>query len=271
MAKAVLVDINRCVGCGSCVVACKMWNGLKFDQEKETPAKQDPSAKQAGDGLAAENWTSVSLVQTEKDQEKVWRFVKKQCLHCHEPACASACFSKAIQKTEEGPVVYDEKLCVGCRYCMLACPFNIPKYEWDKTFPRVRKCQMCSTRVEKGEAPACVGVCPAGALSYGKQEEMLKVARDRINQDGNYIKHIYGEKEAGGTSWLYISDVPFKELGLRTDVTTRPLPQYTESILSLTPAVGLGWGAVLTGLYVYNRRRNDIAREENETKKPKKK
>ncbi len=263
MAKSVLVDVTKCVGCGSCEVACKLWNGLKFDQ--------DPPTDVQGDGLAAEKWTSVNLVKAKKGNEDAWRFVKRQCLHCHEPACASACFSKAIQKTKNGAVVYDEKLCVGCRYCMLACPFNIPKYEWDKTFPRVRKCQMCAGRLDQGESPACVGVCPAGALTYGEHEDMLKIARERISKNSAYINQIYGEKEAGGTSWLYISDVPFKELGFRTDITTRPLPQYSESILSLTPAVGLGWGAMLTGLYVYNRRRNDIAREENENRTSNKK
>lgn len=263
MAKSVLVDVTRCVGCGSCEVACKLWNGLEYD--REAPAEGQ------GDGLAAEKWTSVSLVKASKGKEDAWRFVKRQCLHCQEPACASACFSRAIQKTKSGAVVYDEKLCVGCRYCMLACPFNIPKYEWDKTFPRVRKCQMCAGRLDKGESPACVGVCPAGALTFGEREDMLKTARERIGKNSSYIKHIYGEQEAGGTSWLYISDVPFQELGFRTDITTRPLPEYSESILRLTPAVGLGWGAVLTGLYVYNRRRNDITREENENRTSKKK
>lgn len=254
MSKGVLVDVIRCVGCGSCVVACKMWNDLKYT--KEIPA----IGKDAR--LAAENWTVVNKVEVKKGRKSAWRFVKQQCLHCEEPACASACFSRAIQKTGSGPVVYDAKLCVGCRYCMLACPFNIPKYEWDKTFPRVRKCQMCAGRVEKGETPACVGVCPAGALTYGEREDLIRQAREKINGNSGYIKHIYGEKEAGGTSWLYISDVPFEVLGFRTNVTTRPLPGYSESILRLTPAVGLGWGAVLTGLYVYNRRRNEIAREE---------
>ncbi|WP_347488789.1 4Fe-4S dicluster domain-containing protein [Desulfoscipio sp. XC116] len=253
MSKGVLVDLTKCVGCGSCMVACKMWNKLQYTRTA--------SDKGGEASLDAENWTVVNKVETKKGNESVWRFVKNQCLHCEEPACASACFSKAIKKTKDGPVVYDANLCVGCRYCMLACPFNIPKYEWDKTFPQVRKCQMCSDRLHAGESPACVGVCPAGALTYGDRHNLLSQAREKINSDSSYIKHIYGEKEAGGTAWLYISDVPFEALGFRTNITTRPLPQYTESILSLTPAVGLGWGALLTGMYVYNRRRNEIARE----------
>lgn len=270
MSKAVLVDITRCVGCGSCSVACKMWNNLKYDdltKNDNSSGGRAAAADSKGEKLSAENWTAISMVEAKREGQNVWRFVKNQCLHCIEPACASACFSKAIQKTKDGPVLYDVKLCVGCRYCMLACPFEIPKYEWDKTFPQVRKCQMCPTRISKGESPACVGVCPAGALEFGQREELIKIASARITSGSGYIKHIYGQEEAGGTSWLYISDVPFKELGFRTNITTRPLPEYSESILKYTPAVGLGWGAVLTGLYVYNRRRNEIAREENEDKK----
>jgi len=255
LSKGVLVDITKCIGCGSCNVACKMWNNLQYNQ----------TAPEKGSGLDAENWTVINRVETEKNNEPVWRFVKYQCLHCEEPACASACFSKAIKKTKDGPVVYDVDLCVGCRYCMLACPFNVPKYEWDKTFPRVRKCQMCAGRVYTGDSPACVSVCPAGALTYGDRNSLLAIAREKINSDSIYVKQIYGEKEAGGTSWLYISDIPFETLGFRTNITTTPLPHYTESILSLTPAVGLGWGALLTGMYVYNRRRNEIA---NEKEKP---
>ncbi|TYO95373.1 4Fe-4S dicluster domain-containing protein [Desulfallas thermosapovorans] len=264
MSKGVLVDITRCVGCGSCAVACKMWNSLQYNNGVDTVGENAE--------LAAEEWTVVKKAVVKKEQKTAWRFVKQQCLHCLEPACASACFSRAIQKTKEGPVVYVEELCVGCRYCMLACPYNIPKYEWDKTFPRVRKCQMCASRVSNGEAPACVGVCPSGALTFGDRAELLQLARERISS-GGYINHIYGEDEAGGTNWLYIADVPFEELGFRTGITTKPLPEYSESILRLTPAVGLGWGAVLTGLYVYNRRRNEVAREEkiSSVKKGKKK
>lgn len=262
MSKGVLVDITRCVGCGSCVVACKMWNNLKYDREAPT---QGPEAK-----LVADNWTTVHQVEVQKDNNTAHRFVKQQCLHCLSPACASACFSKAIQKTPQGAVVYDVNLCVGCRYCMLACPFNIPKYEWDKVFPQVRKCQMCASRMEQGESPACIGVCPTGALSYGERADLIKEARSRIN-GGGYVNHIYGEHEVGGTAWMYISDVPFKSLGFRTDVTTMAVPHYTESIMKLTPAVGLGWGALLTGMYVYSRRRNEIAREENAAKEQRQK
>jgi len=263
LSKAVLVDITKCVGCGSCGVACKMWNDLEYRQESPILGKDSK--------LDAENWTNIKLVETETGAEKksVWRFVKNQCLHCEEPACASACFSKALQKTKSGPVVYHANLCVGCRYCMIACPFDVPKYEWGKVIPRIRKCQMCPGRIKEGNSPACTEVCPTNALTFGEHKDVLKQARTTISNDKKYVQHIFGEKEAGGTAWLYISDVPFKELGFRTDVTHQAVPYYTESIMHLTPAVGLTWGALLTGMYVYNRRRNTIANEENDNKKGK--
>ncbi len=255
MSKAVLVDLTKCVGCGSCSVACKLWNDLEYD--KNNPAVGiEPK-------LTDKNWTTVALNQVEKDGKPVWRFVKEQCLHCEDPACASACFAKAFQKTPEGPVIYYPHLCVGCRYCMIACPFDIPKYQWDAAFPLVQKCQMCSTKVAEGQAPSCVSVCPTNVMKFGERDELLAEARQLVESDNRYVKHIYGEKEAGGTSWMYISDVPFEQLGFRTDVTTTPLSHYSHSFLKYTPYVIVGWGALLTGMYVYTKRRNEIAKEEN--------
>ncbi|MEW6063725.1 (4Fe-4S)-binding protein [Desulforamulus profundi] len=259
MAKGVLVDLTKCVGCGSCTVACKLWNDMKFS-EKE-PA-MGPGVK-----LSANNWTVVSFNEVKKDTGKVWRFVKQQCLHCQDPACASACFAKALQKTKEGPVVYYPHLCVGCRYCMIACPFNVPKYEWDKTFPLVSKCQMCSTKVAKGEAPACVSVCPAGVFKFGERDEMLKEAKAAIAKDSKYVKDVYGEKQAGGTSWLYISDVPFEQLGFNTKISSIPSSTYSHDFLKYTPVVAVSWGIILTGLYHYTKRRNEISKDSNKNVK----
>jgi len=254
MSKGVLVDITKCVGCGSCAVACKLWNDLKF-KEDEPSIGVDAKA-------TSNNWTTVNYYRVEKNGQEVWRFVKKQCFHCLEPACASVCFSKALSRTEEGPVVYNPRLCVGCRYCILACPFEVPKYQWDVTLPSVTKCQMCNTRVANGEAPACASVCPTGALTFGEREELLQKAREIIRGDAKYVKHIYGETEAGGTSWLYISDVPFEELGLNTGVTTTALPNFTHEYLKWTPVVFLGGGALFTALNLYTKRQ--LAKEEQE-------
>ncbi|HHY60754.1 MAG TPA: 4Fe-4S dicluster domain-containing protein [Clostridia bacterium] len=247
MSKGVLVDVTKCVGCGSCAVACKLWNDLKYKDDEPT---QGVDAK-----VTSNNWTTVNYYKVGKDDKKVWRFVKKQCFHCLEPACASVCFSKALSRSDEGPVVYNPELCVGCRYCILACPFGVPKYQWDRTLPYVTKCQMCSSRIAHGETPACTTVCPTRALTFGERDELLQQAKELINSDAKYVKHIYGETEAGGTSWLYISDVPFEELGMKTDVPRTALPQFTHEYLKWTPVVFLGGGALFTALNIYTRRR----------------
>lgn len=258
MSKGVLLDLTKCIGCGSCTVACKLWNENKFD--KKVPATGE------GAKLTSENWTTVKRHEVATTaNEPVWRYVKEQCLHCEHPACASACFSKALHKTPEGPVVYSPDLCVGCRYCMVACPFNVPKYTWEKALPFVAKCQMCSTRLAEGEAPACVSVCPTGVMKFGDKDELLQEAKQTLASNSNYVQEIYGEKEVGGTSWMYISDIPFGDLGFKTGLTTRPLPEYTHNgWLQFTPYIAVGWGLALVGLYKYTSRRKEIAEQKEQ-------
>jgi formate dehydrogenase iron-sulfur subunit len=243
---ALLIDLTRCIGCGSCVAACKLTNGLGWRSDQ--PAL-GPDAE-----LASSDW---SVVRTEDAPvEGGARYVKTQCMHCLEPACVSACFVKALTKSEAGPVVYDGEGCVGCRYCLLACPFGVPTFEWDQAFGRVQKCDLCAERTSQGRPTACEEACPTGAVSFGRRDQMIAEAHRRIvGGDAAYVDHVYGEHEVGGTSVLYLSDVPFEELGFRSGLPEEPIPSYTWEITRLLPPVAVGLGALLILLW---RRRQDV-------------
>ena len=239
---AMLIDISRCVGCGNCQRSCGEANGLKptTDQTKS---------------LNAQNFTYLQQVDLEGGKQ---RWVKRQCMHCLDAACASACPVSALHQSNEGPIVYRVDRCLGCRYCMASCPFGVPTFDWeDGLTPEIRKCMFCYERQQQGELPACVANCPTGALKFGRRDELLAEAHSRIAANPDfYVDHVYGEHEAGGTAKLYISDVPFAMLGFRTDVTTRAVPAYTWDIMSKLPAVVGSLAVVLTGASIVTRRRN---------------
>lgn len=250
-----LTDLRLCVGCRRCEWACNDANTLPnepleaLDTNKPFDALRD---------MDQDHFTVVNRFETEGREAPV--FVKRQCMHCNDPACASACPVKALTKQPEGPVIYNEKLCIGCRYCMVACPFMVPGYEYDSAFsPRVRKCSMCFSRFTSGEGmPACAGICPQEAITFGRREDLLLLARTRIKENpGEYVDHIYGEHEAGGTSWLYISPVPFEELDFK-QVGDRSYPDRTKGYLSLVPLVHTIWPMLLMGLYAFNSNRGSL-------------
>jgi Fe-S-cluster-containing dehydrogenase component len=192
------------------------------------------------------------------------RFAKKQCMHCLAPGCASACPVRAMNKTPEGPVTYDASKCMGCRYCMVACPFEVPKYEYNELAPRVRKCTFCAERQKEGKPPACTDACPTGALLFGKRGELLDVAKQRIySAPDKYVRHVYGEHEAGGTSWMYISDVPFEQLALVTGIPEKSFPELASGALGAPPFVMTLWPPFLMGLYQFSKRREEIAKKED--------
>ncbi len=254
----VLHDITRCIGCRKCEAACNAVNDLP------PPDKlfDDLSVLEQHRRTTAKALTVVNRYRPEKGAPPV--FVKMQCNHCMEPACASACFVKALRKDKTGAVVYDASLCVGCRYCMIACPFYIPAYEYNKPFtPRVMKCTMCYPRIIKGKVPGCVEACPKEALIFDTRDSLLVFARQRILRYPNrYIDHIYGEKEMGGLGWLYLSGYPFSRLGMLEDLGTVPASYYTAGPLAVVPVVVALWTVFLTGMYGISKRKEKIALEE---------
>ncbi|MEN8211896.1 MAG: sulfate respiration complex iron-sulfur protein HmcB [Thermodesulfobacteriota bacterium] len=254
----VLHDETRCVGCRECEEACNKVNELP---EPEKPFK-DESVLNEKRRPEDDSYTVVNKYETSQGA----RFRKIQCNHCLEPACASVCFVTAFSKQPSGAVVYDPTVCVGCRYCMMACPFEVPAYQYDDALtPEVVKCTMCAPRLEKGLLPGCVEVCPKEALTFGKRDDLIKIAKERIRKNPDrYVDHIYGEKEMGGTSWLYLSDVPFEEIGMREDLGNTAAPNLTSGALHVVPMVVALWPVFLTGMYGMTKRREKIAADEKD-------
>lgn len=228
---AVLVDLTKCIGCRRCEWACNDWNKNPNKPIKEFEASRDEKPS-VFDKIRRTHAGEFTVVNRFYDSQGNPVYVKKQCMHCVEPACLNACFVDAFKKTAEGSVLYNPSLCVGCRYCMIACPFDIPAYEYYEPLnPQITKCTMCFDRITDGKKPACVEICSADALKFGKRSEMLKIARETIkNNPEKYIDHIYGENEIGGTNWLYISSVPFEKLGF-PKLDNRPIPERSKNFL----------------------------------------
>jgi formate dehydrogenase iron-sulfur subunit len=244
--KAFLIDITECIGCGACYEACKEQNNLP--QTSDDPLRDSLSDK------------TYTIVEQRGDY-----FVRRMCQHCEDPTCVSVCPVGAFTKTEVGAVLYDESKCLGCRYCMQACPFQIPRYEWGSLKPRVQKCIMCYDRVKDGNLPACAEACPTGATTFGDRDEMIALAKQKLAENPEkYYNHIYGLEEVGGTSVLYLSPVPFEELGFNTKLIKTALPNFTHEALSKIPTLVSVGGVLLTGFYWLTNRKNEIAREKFE-------
>lgn len=256
-----LTDTTMCIGCRMCEAACNKVNRLP----EPDASFSDPAVFAKMRRPSARALTVVNRYPNPQDGGKpIYR--KVQCMHCDEPACASACLVGALQKTREGAVVYDESLCIECRYCMNACPFSMLGYEYDNALtPAIKKCLMCRQRVvNEGSIPACAEACPTKATIFGKRSELIKIARERIEKNPDrYVDHIYGEHEVGGTSWLYLAAVPFDQLGLPTNLGTTPYPEYTRDWLLGVPLVLVMWPALFMGLRkLVNNHRDETANAE---------
>jgi formate dehydrogenase iron-sulfur subunit len=241
-AKGLLIDITRCIGCGACNDACKEANGLPQD---EKPAQK----------LDSRNYCVVQ----DKGNDK---YVRRLCMHCLHPSCVSVCPVGAFTKTPEGPVTYDVDKCMGCRYCMVACPWGVPTYEWDNPVPRVRKCIMCADRVKVGKPTACAEACPAEATVFGDRDALLAEAKRRIAAEpAKYQNMVLGEKEVGGTSMLFLADMAFAQLGFPATLPEDELPQRTYAVISKIPGLVVVGGAFLMGMYWLTSRKNEVAKD----------
>jgi Fe-S-cluster-containing dehydrogenase component len=260
--KAILTDPTKCIGCERCVQACVERNHLPDDL---------PAKFKSDDGLSAVRFTTIREIPGRSPDTS--RFVRRQCMHCEEPGCAAACLVGALTKLDDGPVQYDADKCIGCRYCMLGCPFSIPRYEYDSTLPFIQKCKMDETCRVEGGGPACTSICPTGATVFGPREELIAEARRRIAARPDlYVDHVWGEHEFGGTSVLYISDVdlgpvlriPTKEQFEALAVgrlATDAIPDLLHGWVVFTPFQFLG-GLIGLGGLAFLRRRSRIMAEE---------
>ena len=274
--KTTLIDVTRCIGCRACQVACKNWNDCEGEHTELLPdlGIQNPVA------LSANTFTLITSHEIPDEHAPGglhYVFTMQRCLHCLQPACVSACPTTALSRLPDGPVSYDSDKCIGCRYCIWACPWGVPAAEWDSLAPKIQKCTHCADRAEQpapasrnGDpladlelsefsknivVPACVKACPADALTFGDRDDILAEAHRRIAaRPEKYIDHVYGEKEAGGTSVVYLSSVPFAKLGL-PDLGDKPYPAHSSFALHAVPPAVMAVGAVLGTTYAALKRR----------------
>ena len=253
--KAFIFDASRCIDCRACMVACSVENNIAMDKTRIWVA---------GLGVMGEfpNLQRATMVY--------------HCMHCEHPDCMSACPVGAYTKREDGPVIYNPDVCIGCRYCMNACPFGVPHFDYDKGLVEgafIDKCTMCPQRIDIGMEPACVATCPTDALVFGERDDLIKEAHARIAaHPERYVDHVYGEFENGGTSYLILSHVPFSELGL-PDLPESPVNQVSEAAVGTTLPTALGWGAALTavatGVHLYNAKNGKTEKLDENTEEKK--
>lgn len=274
----VLHDTTRCIGCRQCEAACQRVNNLPM------PAKRfdDLEVTHERRRTTASAWTVVNRYKV-NDQ---YVFRKLQCFHCNDPACMAACFTKCYTKLPDGAVVYDGSQCVGCRYCMVACPFNVPGFQYNLAWdPLVLKCTFCEPLLKQGKLPGCVSACPVDALTFGRRSDLIKIARARIaDNPGKYVDYVYGEHDAGGTAWMVLAPAAGKgegpaddpeangsqmnQLGLDTHLGNQPMAEYTYGALGAVPMIVAFWPVLFGGAYAITKRKEarDKAEREKEAK-----
>ena len=258
----VLVDTTLCIGCRRCEWACKNAHDLP-NQSVET--YDDRSVLKTRRRPTNQTLTVVNEYENPREPNKPID-VKVQCMHCDKPACVSACIVSALKKKENGAVVWDGTKCIGCRYCMVACPFQVPAYDYDKALePKVKKCDFCYERLLKDKLPACVEICPAEALTFGKRIDLVVAARNKIKHyPERYTGYVFGESEVGGTSWLYMAGNDFEKIGF-PKLAKSPAPGVAEAIqhgLFAYFVPPLAIYTLLGGIMWLNKRKKGNAEEE---------
>jgi Fe-S-cluster-containing dehydrogenase component len=280
---AILFDSTRCIGCRSCEEACDDENASR---KRKWSADTEKNFRKPPEGLSCDKWVHMSFHKlsipngTKRKpfnwddawdlmEEKQYAFMRHACMHCVEPACESACIVGALVKQENGAVTYDPDKCMGCRYCMIACPFSIPKWEWHKPLPYIKKCTMCFPRQQDGKVPSCVENCPGNddgpALTFGSRYDLIYQAKKRIHENKDrYYPHVFGEKEVGGTGVLYVinKNLTPAQVGFPQKMKSRSIPDYSQSPMSTVPYWVGGFGAMFAGLNWIIKRRDKIAGEE---------
>lgn len=239
--SGILVDTTRCIGCRRCEKGCAEVNGLPVPDVSES---KNETVLKALRKTTDTQYTITNRYETEKGTI----YVPRRCMHCNQPGCVAACLVKAMRKRPTGQVTWASN-CIGCRLCMISCPFDIPKFEFGKAMPKIQKCNLCFDRFNKGELPGCVEVCPTQALMFGTRRHILDEGKRRIAANpGKYVDHIYGENEVGGTSHLYLSAVPFEQIGFRADLGMIPYPEYSTGFLYAVPFIFVLWPIVMLGM-----------------------
>jgi Fe-S-cluster-containing dehydrogenase component len=255
-ALGMLYDATLCIGCKACMTACRAANNLEY--EDESALHDAPSSL---------NGNTKNIIKLFRDGERI-SYMKSQCMHCVDPGCVSACILGAFQKREYGIVSWDEKRCIGCRYCQIACPYNVPKFEWASPRPKIVKCELCRHRIAEGLEPACCEVCPREAVIFGPRKELLAEAHRRLAEaPERYASRVFGERDGGGTQVLYLAaaDVSFAELGL-PELGEEGVPDLSETVQHGIYKGFIGPVALyaLLGAAVWRQRRiNGIGEEVN--------
>lgn len=250
--QGMLYDSTRCLGCRACERVCAKAHDLpEPTDELKAGVLRKTSEKQR---------SVINNCVTSKGEV----FVKKQCMHCNEPACAAACLTQAMYKTKEGPVIWRGEKCMGCRYCMVSCPFDVPKFEYHSANPKIQKCDLCYDRIKEGKIPACAEACPGDALTFGTRRELIAEARKRIFENPkDYHNQIYGENAAGGTGYLGLASVPFSELGFNAKIQNSSYPALSKGFLYSVPSVFVLLPPLLLGIHEATKK-NQSNEEEHE-------